>query len=197
MNNYPISAPAQNLDFADRLVKETNEVKKLKTGLVDSANSYKTHYKTEISENTNRLKALIQDGKERGLSESDVLKNQLAFYPTENTPILNLLFFLRRENPGVDVIEMLMNPEERDNTQKALNEKYGSKQWDTKTEEIAKNVPEMEEIIYGNMTHTMFVKIKKLKALSNSPNEEEAFSAYTKCKQLCREYNLEFDKIPV
>ena len=39
-------------------------------------------------------------------------------------------------------------------------------------------------------------KIKKLKALSQSPNEKEAFLAYRKCLELCKKYDLEFDKIP-
>ena len=39
-------------------------------------------------------------------------------------------------------------------------------------------------------------KIKKLKALSRSSNESEAFQAYRKALELCKEYNLEFDRIP-
>jgi hypothetical protein len=46
------------------------------------------------------------------------------------------------------------------------------------------------------MSHDMFVKIKKLKALSKSPNENEAFLAYRLALKLCKKYGLEFDKIP-
>jgi hypothetical protein len=59
-----------------------------------------------------------------------------------------------------------------------------------------KKSPEMVEFLYGNITLETFNKIKKLKALSKSPNEQEAFQAYRKAIELCKEHNLEFDKIP-
>jgi hypothetical protein len=46
------------------------------------------------------------------------------------------------------------------------------------------------------MTHETFVKIKKLKALSQSDNENEAAAAFIKCRELCKKYGLEYDKIP-
>jgi hypothetical protein len=59
-----------------------------------------------------------------------------------------------------------------------------------------KPTPEMVEFLYGNITLDMFNKIKKLKALSKSPNEQEAFQAYRKAVDLCKQYNLDFDRIP-
>lgn len=59
-----------------------------------------------------------------------------------------------------------------------------------------KETPEMVEFLYGNITLDMFNKIKKLKALSKSPNEQEAFQAYRKAIELCKQYNLDFDRIP-
>lgn len=59
-----------------------------------------------------------------------------------------------------------------------------------------KETPEMVEFLYGNITLDMFNKIKKLKALSKSPNESEAFQAYRKAIELCKEYHLDFDRIP-
>lgn len=59
-----------------------------------------------------------------------------------------------------------------------------------------KDIPEMVEFLYGNITLDMFNKIKKLKALSKSPNEQEAFQAYRKAIELCKQYNLDFDRIP-
>lgn len=56
--------------------------------------------------------------------------------------------------------------------------------------------PEMMTYLYGNLTLDMFNKLKKLKALTKSPNEHEAFRAYRACVKLCDKYNLEFDKIP-
>jgi len=49
----------------------------------------------------------------------------------------------------------------------------------------------------GKVTQEQFQKLKKLKRLSRSPNEHEAFSAYTKCMQLCEAFEVDFDKIPV
>lgn len=59
-----------------------------------------------------------------------------------------------------------------------------------------KDTPEMMEYLYGNITLDMFNKIKKLKALSKSSNEQEAFQAYRKAVDLCKQYNLDFDRIP-
>lgn len=56
--------------------------------------------------------------------------------------------------------------------------------------------PEMMTYLYGNLTLDMFNKLKKLKALTKSPNEHEAFRAYRACVKMCDKYNLEFDKIP-
>jgi len=54
----------------------------------------------------------------------------------------------------------------------------------------------MDTFIYGNMTHETFKKIKKLKALSRSDNENEAFLAYRMCLQLCERHGLDIDRIP-
>jgi hypothetical protein len=59
-----------------------------------------------------------------------------------------------------------------------------------------KDTPDMVEYLYGNTTLEKFNLIKKLKALSQSPNESEAFQAYRKANELCKEEGLEFDKIP-
>ena len=59
-----------------------------------------------------------------------------------------------------------------------------------------KDTPEMVEFLYGNITLDMFNKIKKLKALSKSSNEQEAFQAYRKAVALCKEFHLDFDRIP-
>jgi len=58
------------------------------------------------------------------------------------------------------------------------------------------NVPHMEDYIYKNMDSKTFQKLKKLKAKSKSDNEHEAFQAYKLCMSICKENNLDFDKIP-
>ena len=59
-----------------------------------------------------------------------------------------------------------------------------------------KDPQEMVEFLYGNTTLEKFNLIKKLKHLAQSPNENEAFQAYRKAMELCKEEGLEFDKIP-
>jgi len=55
----------------------------------------------------------------------------------------------------------------------------------------------MVTYIYANVTLDTFNKLKKLKALANSDNEEEADLAMKKCRELCKKYNLEYSKLPV
>lgn len=78
------------------------------------------------------------------------------------------------------------------NSQFEKENKYRPKEEDVKLKET----PEMMEYLYGNITVDMFNKIKKLKALSKSSNEQEAFQAYRKAVDLCKQYNLDFDRIP-
>ena len=58
------------------------------------------------------------------------------------------------------------------------------------------NEPEMVEFLYGNLTLDTFNKIKKLKALAQSDNIDEACLAYRKALEMCKTNNLEYDKIP-
>jgi len=39
-------------------------------------------------------------------------------------------------------------------------------------------------------------KIKKLKVLSRSDNENEAAAAFLKCRELCKTYGLDYDRVP-
>jgi len=59
-----------------------------------------------------------------------------------------------------------------------------------------KEAPDMINYLYGNITLDTFNKIKKLKALSKSPNEQEAFQAYRKALDMCKQHNLDFDRVP-
>jgi hypothetical protein len=56
--------------------------------------------------------------------------------------------------------------------------------------------PEMIEFLYGQITLGVFNRIKKLKSLAQSTNEEEATVAHQKAMQMCEEYGLEYDRIP-
>jgi hypothetical protein len=79
-----------------------------------------------------------------------------------------------------------------------LNERFAEEKKTVSKEDATKlkDTPDMVSYLYGNITLDTFNKIKKLKALSKSPNEKEAFLAYRKAMDLCKEYNLDFDRIP-
>ena len=195
-----------NPDLTKRLEEGTKEVRKSKTNLVQAANNFNNKYTDEIEEGTRRRQILLENGKEVGKTEEEVLGTCGGFIPSVRTPIMNFLFFMMRDGNRSDWVGI----------QKDLNEQYGH--IDTNLEEVVsekeldqlygqlihddaqyKNVNEPEEMdrfIYGDMSHDLFIKIKKLKALSRSDNQNEAFLAYQICMRLCRKFGLEIDKIP-
>ena len=64
-------------------------------------------------------------------------------------------------------------------------------------ESIELKEPEnMETLLYGELTLSQFDILKKLKALTKSPNVHEATLAFQKGKELCQKYELNWDKIP-
>jgi hypothetical protein len=99
-----------------------------------------------------------------------------------------LLYFLLRETADEDADHY----RQRDR----LNEQFGHLREEDIEKTVLQNTPDLEEFLYGNVTFDMFDKIKKLKALSKSSNKQEAFLAYSKAVELCKEYGLNFDKIP-
>ena len=199
--NYALSVLQKNPDLAFRIQEQSIRLKQSKINLNDAAAKYTNKYQSEVDEGTKKLQLLLENGKRHGFTEEEILAAQTTFYPTVRTPILNMLFFLVREHPdAADKIQF--NRLQTDINKKhnsILNEQntqYGSYQHDESIEKTAEKAPTMDKFISGNLTHDMFKKIKKLKALSRSPNKQEAFAAYTKCMELCREHNLDFDKIP-
>jgi hypothetical protein len=108
-----------------------------------------------------------------------------GFIPSVYTPILNWLFFFIME--GRDP--------EKEYIREKEDEKYRTLLEEGKIEDIEK-APDMLTYIYGNITLEKFQTLKKLKRLSRSPNEHEAFQAYRKCIKLCKEHGIEFDRIP-
>jgi len=77
------------------------------------------------------------------------------------------------------------------------NQKYGHLQdeYDPDNTEL-KSPAEMDTMMFEQMGHELFKKLKKLKALSYSSNENEAALAHTKFVKLCREYKIDPDKVP-
>jgi hypothetical protein len=210
-NEYSLVTILRNdPDFAKQLAKTKEAVKKDKQTLLKASESVSEKYQSEISEGTKLRQKLLTDGRAHGLSEDEVLSQHGRFVPSIYTPILNLLFFMFRED--AQQVNNQMRLEELtqhyikqfgyeefirklETNSTFVREQYGDDFEDVVGEDT-KDPQEMETFIYGNMSHDTFKKIKKLKALSHSTNEKEAFSAYRKCLELCKKYNLEFDKIP-
>lgn len=200
-NNYALSPIAKNEDFAIRLKQQIAEVQKSHKKLSESASGYTAKYQAEVNEGTRKMQVLLTEGKNRGFTEEEIVESQGYFCPTVRTPILNMLYFLLREHPDAGNVTFNRLVEDvNKNTESLLNEqnsRYGSWQHSADTEKTAEKAPAMDEFIYGEMSHDAYQTIKKLKRLSTSPVEAEAFAAYTKCMEMCRKFNLEFDKIKV
>ena len=174
----------------ERIKKKIENVKKDKQSMVDAASDYNNKYKQEIDDGTRKTQLLIEDGKKKGLKEEDVLKG--SFTPCVRTPILNWLYFLLRENTD-EVFEESRNE---------YNKQYGHLEddYDYKNSGVLEEPKELDTFIYGSMTHKQYQTVKKLKtlALSNGKcNENESALAFSMCKELCRKYSLEFDKVNI
>lgn len=199
-NNYALSVFEKNPDFAFRLKEQVAAIKKSHKNLSEAASNYTIKYNEEVKEGTRKMQLLIAEGKKHGFTEEEIIETQTSFCPTVRTPILNMLYFLLREHPDANNINFNRLAEDLNKNPELLleeqNTKYGSWQHDESTENTAERAPAMDEFIYGNLTIDQFNKIKKLKALSRSSNKSEAFAAYTKCMELCKDAGLDFDKIP-
>ena len=201
----------QDPDFAGALAKKTEAVKQDKKNLLTAAETYTQKYEKEIQEGTKKRQKLITDGRDRGLNEDEALSQYGQFLPSVYTPILNWLFFTFREEAEAPQTAKM---ELEELTQYYINKfgyegfikrleagsEYTHEVYSDELEDIlsdnTEQPVEMDTFIYGEMTNATFQKIKKLKALSQSPNEKEAFLAYRKCLELCKKHNLEFDKVP-
>jgi len=187
-------------DFAALFAKKAVDIKKNKADLVEAAKSYQTKYKKEIAEGTRKRHLMLTEGKEKGLKEEDIFKNNQIFIPTEQTPILNFLYFMLCEQQDTDAaIKVLRAAEDLDKELSVLKEefekKYGAEVH--KDHDTPNDVPNMMSFVYKNIGDDTFSTIKKLKTLTMSENEQEAFIAFRKCMELCKKYNLEFSQIPV
>lgn len=203
-------------DYAAALKKRGEDLGKDKQNLINASGQYAEKYQEEIAEGTQRYQKLLGDGQVEGLEGDKSLGGK--FIPTKYTPILNFLFFSQRDEnvtPNKTAEEVMtdyvkqftdMGFEKSDlidlyikGLVQKLPEGYDSKDVDFDdviTDDVTIMPDEMDKFIYGDLTHSEFKKLKKLKALSQSSNEQEAFLAYRKCLELCQKYRLEFDKIP-
>ncbi len=203
-------------DYAAALKKRGDDLQQDKYGLIKASEQYEKKYEQEIAEGTRNYNKLLGEGKVSGHEGSPELGGK--FIPTKYTPILNFLFFSLRDEDTApkksqeEIINEFLQQfvdkgfaksELIDLYIKGIVDKlpdgYDDKEVDFDdviNEENTNNPQEMESLIYGSLTHSEFKRLKKLKALSKSPNEQEAFLAYRKCNELCKRYGLEFDRIP-
>ena len=197
MSLVSILRDTEDEDFIQRMKDKQVVFKKDKQGLLNAAKEYENKYEKVINEGTTKKKLLIEDGSRRGLSADEVIGGLQKFIPARDTPILNMLYFLMYEYKDITNNVQFLREDENvgkdfDNLQKMLNENYGGLAQD----DIDQDIPDVLEYIYNKVTIDIFSTIKKLKSLTQSSNENEASRAFIKCRDLCKKYNLDFDKIP-
>lgn len=184
--------------LSDSIREKSKQVLKDALTLRNRAAEYNSSYSNEISEGTKKRQLLLTEGISKGLKPSEIDFGP-NFIPSEQTPVLNFLFFTLRDEFGGD-ITVLREEKDLGKDSKELLEHYNKQISDGPMENKldkfeCESQPNVGKYIYGDVDIEMFDKIKKLKSLSKSPNQEEAFSAYRKCLELCSKHGLEFDKI--
>jgi hypothetical protein len=133
---------------------------------------------TEADYQINNLK-LEYDKKNKKLEEES--------YKTDIDP--EFLYTLLRESR--------LSTEEFGKVSDILNEKHGSLQDEFTIENTDFKQPDdMDSLMFEQMGHELFKRLKKLKALSYSSNEHEASLAHSKFAKLCKEYKINPDKVP-
>ena len=186
-------------DFSALFAKKAQGIRQNKADLLSAAKTYQSKYKQEIEEGTRKRQLMLSEGRARGLKEDDIFKNNEIFIPTQQTPILNYLYFLLREDHDHSAsIKILRAAEDMDKELSLLKEefekKYGNEVHEHKTSD---GVPNLVKYIYGNINDDTMSTLKKLKTLSMSDNESEAFVAFRKGREICSKYKLEWDKIGI
>jgi len=204
-------------DYAAALKKRGDDMESDKNKLINTSNHYTEKYHQEVEEGDKTYRKLLGEGKvdPNGVNDKNM---QGKYIPTKHTPILNYLFFsLRDEDVGPartqeDIIHEFLKQFTDAGFEKSelidlyikglvrtMPDGYDDAEVDFAdviTDDVTITPDEMDKFIYGNLTHNEFKKLKKLKALAQSSNAEEAFLALTKCLQLCKKWNMEYDKIP-
>ena len=173
----------ENPDFIKRLEIVAEEIDKDKVKIKAIATTYNERYKKEIQEGTKKKYMLLEQGYREGKSTEEVEKSS-GFIPSVYTPILNWLYFF------------ILEGEDLDNESKRLREDEMYRTLLQEDVQLPEAAPDMETYIYGNLTLEKFQTLKKLKRLSKSPNENEAFQAYRKCLEMCKQHNIDFDRVP-
>lgn len=194
ITSFSLDRLRDNPDFAKIFAKKAEDLRKDKAGLVEAAQSYQTKYEKQIDEGTTKRQLMLEDGQRRGLKEAEIFRDNQLFIPTRQTPILNFLYFLLTESihqdPTVRELYLLKEEYERKYPEAAheLNESGKSKEL----------LPEMVSYIYNGIdSEDRMCTLKKLKTMSMSENEKEAFVAFRKGREMAKKYNLDWDKIGI
>lgn len=172
--------------LAERIQKIAEKVKKDDVKIRNISEAYNQRYDKEIREGTAKKHLLLTEGRKQGKTVEEVEQSIGRFIPTIYTPILNWLYFMVMIE-GRDVERELLR-EEQDVKYGLLLEEEGVKN--------IEKVPDALDYVYGNLTLEKFQTLKKLKRLSKSDNENEAFQAYRRCLELCKKHKIDFDRIP-
>lgn len=173
-------------EFFERINKLAKDVKKDKVKIMTMAEKYNSKYEREIVEGTKKRNALLTEGLNSGKTYEEAERN-LGFIPSIYTPILNWLYYFMKEE----------NIPDRELLRAEQEEKYKHLLHEQQEVQGMEKVPDVFVAMSGKVTQEQFQKLKKLKRLSRSPNEHEAFSAYTKCLQLCEDFEVDFDRIEI
>lgn len=195
---------SSDVDLHDRLKKATKEVESLKKNISQAATDYNKKYEQEITEGTKARQLLLTEGRKKGMSDDEIMATNTRFLPTVQTPILNFLYFLLRDEHRPDWEGINKQLFEQHGhvapaaTEKELEHMFGQAIHQEEKYEGVKEPDSLETYIYGNCTHSMFQTIKKLKtlALSDTASTNEAAIAFATCKKLCQKYGLDFEKLP-
>lgn len=187
-------------DFAALFAKKATDIRKNKADLVDAAKAYDDKYKKEINEGTLKRKLMLEEGTAKGLKGDDIFKDNQLFIPTDDTPILNYLYFLlREEGDHCANITVLQEAKHMGREFGVLKEEFEKKYGmaEHKDHSVSAAVPNMVSYIYGNIGDDTMDTLKKLKTLSMSENEQEAFQAFRKGRSMAEKYKLDWDKIGI
>jgi|ERR1035437_3393001 hypothetical protein len=110
--------------------------------------------------------------------------------------------FYENKDIDTDFLYLLMNKsnltnEEKEKARDSMNKMTGHIQdeYDAEKTEF-KSLGEMDSVMFEQIGHELFKRLKKLKALSYSCNENESVLAHSKFVKLCKEYKINPDKVP-
>jgi len=135
MSNLSLMAIMRDdVDFGKRITKKAEEIKANKESMLEYADNYGKKYQEEIIQGTEFRAKLLTEGASRGLSEDEIMAQHGKFVPTVYTPILNLLFFMLRENEPKDALRY----KRRDAINEALV-KAGQLNHDTGEQDLSKD----------------------------------------------------------